>query len=89
MASHKPTRLAELAASIHTHVQRIDTWYASKNLASPNFDEEYPDDLPAEIHQARNAVLIATDELNDLILGPRQIAECLPPQVVQFLDIHL
>jgi hypothetical protein len=81
MTSNKPTRIAELSATIQTQVQAIDAWFSSKNLPSPNFEEDYPENLPPEIHQARNAVLIATDELTDLMLGPRQIAECLPPQV--------
>ncbi|KAL1604783.1 hypothetical protein SLS60_004323 [Paraconiothyrium brasiliense] len=88
MTSNKPSRIVELSAAIQTHVQQIDEWYTAKNLPSPNFDEDYPDDLPAEIHQARNAVLIATDELNDLMLGPRQIAECLPPQHTALLGIQ-
>jgi len=81
MNQDKPTRIVELSKAIQLHVEHIDAWFVSNNLTSPSFDIDYPDDLPQHIHEARNAVLIATDELTDLMLGARQIAECLPPQV--------
>lgn len=66
---------------IHENVKSIDSWFQSQGLASPSFEEDYPEHLPQEIHQARTAVLIAADEMTDLMLGARQIAECQPPQV--------
>jgi hypothetical protein len=75
------TRIGELSGMIQANVETIDAWYKEKGIPSPSFDVDYPDDLPAEIHQARTAVLIATDELTDLMLGARNIAECQPPQV--------
>jgi hypothetical protein len=81
MDSKKPTRIAELSSAIQVHVTEIEEWFNSQGLPSPSFDVDYPDDLPGHIHQARNAVLVATDELTDLMLGARQIAECMPPQV--------
>jgi hypothetical protein len=80
MAS-QTTRISELSGMIQANVSIIDSWFSSKGLPSPSFDEDNPEDLAPEIHQARNAVLIATDELSDLMQGARNIAECQPPQV--------
>jgi hypothetical protein len=84
----EPTRIAQLSGMIQANVERIDAWYKEKGIPSPSFDIDYPDDLPAEIHEARTAVLIATDELTDLMLGARNIAECQPPQVVCIHSVH-
>jgi hypothetical protein len=83
MTTTKHTRIRELSGIIQANVDIIDSWYNTQGLSSPSFDEDYTEDLPSEIHQARNAVLIATDELTDLMLGARNIAECQPPQVFQ------
>lgn len=87
MVFSTPTRISELSSIIQLNVGIIDTYFDSEGLASPSFDLDYPLDLPDTISQARTSVLEATDELSDLMLGPRQIAECHPPQVYFNLEI--
>lgn len=96
MISSKPTRIAELSASIQSNVQIIDSYFESTGLPSLSFDLDYPSNLPLHITDARDRVLEATDELSDLMLGPQQLVECHPPQVSfnliyygDFLTFHL
>ncbi|KAF2973069.1 hypothetical protein GQX73_g501 [Xylaria multiplex] len=88
MATSKPTRIALLSTIIQKNIEIIDAYFDSNGLPSPSFDQDYPSDLAPEIHGARNAVLEATDELSDLMLGPRQIAECHPPQHTSLVGIQ-
>ncbi|KAI0478524.1 putative O-methyltransferase [Xylariaceae sp. FL0804] len=69
------SRIAELAGQIATHTQRIDEFIAERGLPQPSFLPASPAELglPAELESSRNNVLEATQELNDLLAGPRQL----------------
>jgi len=81
MALTKQSRISQLAAAIQSHAAKLDEYCAAEGIPSPSFDEEYPSDLSPEFEASRNEVLVATDELFDLMLGPRRLAELEPAQV--------
>lgn len=76
MASSQ-SRVAELAATVAQNTQLIDSYLADKDLPYPSFDATGPTDLglPPDLDEARVAVLQATQELNDLLQGPRNLVE--------------
>lgn len=76
------SRISQLAATIQENTSIIDGYYADNGIPSPSFDTDFPLDLPAHIHGCRNAILEATDELSDLMLGVAQLAEGSPPRVI-------
>lgn len=67
--------IAELAAAVAQHTQKIDNYLAANRLPYPSFDAYGPADLglPPEIEQSRTTVLQASQELNDLLQGPRDL----------------
>ncbi|KAI8944399.1 putative O-methyltransferase [Xylaria longipes] len=69
------SRIAQLASTIATHTQQIDEYLAQNSLPYPSFEADGPVDLglPPHLEQLRSAVLEATQELNDLLLGPRDL----------------
>ncbi|KAI1205456.1 putative O-methyltransferase [Annulohypoxylon truncatum] len=73
--SSTQSRIAELAATVATHTNRIDSYLSKKGLPYPSFGADGPSDLnlPPEIEQSRRAVLEASQELNDLLQGPRNL----------------
>ncbi|KAL6704153.1 hypothetical protein ACN47E_008713 [Coniothyrium glycines] len=70
-----PSRIAELAAAVASHTKQIDEYLAEKGLPQPSFAADGPADLqlPPPLEQARAVVLQATQELNDLLQGPREL----------------
>ncbi|KAI1098865.1 putative O-methyltransferase [Jackrogersella minutella] len=74
MASSQ-SRIAELAATVATHTQRIDGYLSQQGLPYPSFEANGPSDLqlPPDIEQSRGIVLEASQELNDLLQGPRNL----------------
>ncbi|RYC54100.1 hypothetical protein CHU98_g12107 [Xylaria longipes] len=73
--STSQSRIAQLASTIATHTQQIDEYLAQNSLPYPSFEADGPVDLglPPHLEQLRSAVLEATQELNDLLLGPRDL----------------
>ena len=69
------SRIAELASAVVQHTQRIDLYLAEKGLQYPSFDADGPVDpaLTSDIEQSRIAALQASQELNDLLQGPRDL----------------
>ncbi|EED16326.1 O-methyltransferase, putative [Talaromyces stipitatus ATCC 10500] len=69
------SRIAELATTVAQHTRRIDSYLAEKDLPYPSFDAGGPVDLglPPEIEESRTIVLEASQELNDLLQGPRDL----------------
>ncbi|KAI5859358.1 S-adenosyl-L-methionine-dependent methyltransferase [Durotheca rogersii] len=69
------SRIAELAAVVATHTQRIDSYLSEKGLPPPSFEADGPKDLglPPDLEQSRSLVLDASQELNDLLQGPRNL----------------
>ena len=68
------TRIAELAATIHSNTTKLDDYLKTQGIKSPSFDVDTPDklDLPPDIAGLREGILEATDELHHLIQGPVQ-----------------
>jgi len=75
-------KISQLAVVIQDHTSKIDAYYLAEGIPSPSFDTDFPSDLPAHIRGCRNAILEATDELSDLMLGAAQLAEGSPPRVI-------
>ncbi|KAH8696533.1 putative O-methyltransferase [Talaromyces proteolyticus] len=73
--SSAQSRIAELAAAVALHTHRVDSYLAENGLPYPSFDADGPVDLrlPPEIEQSRTAALQASQELNDLLQGPRDL----------------
>jgi hypothetical protein len=76
------SKISQLAATIQDHTSKIDAYYLDEGIPSPSFDTDFPSDLPAHIRGCRNAILEASDELSDLMLGAAQLAEGSPPRVI-------
>lgn len=75
MAAAAPGHIAQLAAVVASNTQRIDAYLAEKGLPQPSFDASGPFDLqlPEELEQCRQAALLAGEELNELLQGPREL----------------
>jgi hypothetical protein len=73
--SSSQSRIAELAATIAQHTQRVDGYLSDHSVLQPSFNADGPAglDLPPGIEESRNAVLRATQELNDLLTHPRDL----------------
>jgi hypothetical protein len=73
--SSSQSRIAELAAAVTEHTQQIDKYLAEKNLPYPSFDIDGPVDLllPPDLEKSRVVALQASQELNDLLQGPRDL----------------
>lgn len=74
------SRIAELAATIATHTQKVDAHLATNGLPDLSFD---PDSsarhvYDTEIATSRQSLLAATDELHALIQGPVDIITAKP-----------
>jgi hypothetical protein len=71
------SRLIDLTNIIATETKKIDQFFVDNNLPYLSFDPNAPADFPvpssnAEIQEARRAVVNATKELHDLMVGPRE-----------------
>ncbi|KAL9119451.1 MAG: hypothetical protein Q9187_003998, partial [Circinaria calcarea] len=87
MASANTSRIVQLAAAIQSHTIKVDAYLTTHGLPSLSFDAEIPS-LPPDTEASRISILEATDEMADLMLGPRQLAECNPPQHTSLLGIQ-
>jgi hypothetical protein len=69
------SRIAQLSSTIAHHTHLIDAYLADHNLPYPSFDAAAPVELglPSDLEASRNIVLSATQELNDLLQGPRAL----------------
>ena len=71
------SRIAELTAIISENTQKVDQYFAANNLSPLSFGSDGPLDFPVpssnkEIQHARRVVVNATQELHDLMVGPRE-----------------
>jgi len=73
--SASPSRIAELAATVAQHTKKIDDYLTARNLPQPSFEADGPANvgLLPNIEASRIAVLQASQELNDLLQGPRDL----------------
>ncbi|KAI8629700.1 putative O-methyltransferase [Xylariaceae sp. FL1651] len=69
------SRIAQLASTVAAYTQQIDDYLNQNSLQHPSFEADGPSDLglPPHLEQLRGAVLEATQELNDLLQGPRDL----------------
>lgn len=65
-------RLSELSSIIVTHTAAINAYLVSRNLPPPSFLPGPSSDILSDetVAESRQAILEATDELHDLMLGP-------------------
>ena len=68
------TRIADLAAAIHSNTTKLDEYLKAQGIKSPSFDIDAPEklDLPPAIAGLREHILDATDELHHIVQGPVQ-----------------
>jgi hypothetical protein len=73
--SSPQSRIAELAAAIAQHTQRVDDYLTNNGLPHPSFHVDGPDDfeLPPELEESRSIILQASQELNDLLQKPKDL----------------
>ncbi|KAH7081198.1 putative O-methyltransferase [Paraphoma chrysanthemicola] len=73
--SSTQSRIAILSTIISSNTDRIDKHLNKNSLPHPSFSADAPLDLnlPPELEKARIEVLHATQELNDLLQGPRDL----------------
>ncbi|KAI0868318.1 hypothetical protein GGS24DRAFT_506898 [Hypoxylon argillaceum] len=69
------SRITQLASIVASSTQKIDEYIAQNSLPYPSFDPDAPADLglPPDLEKQRAAVLEATQGLNDLLQGPREL----------------
>jgi hypothetical protein len=70
-------RIVQLSEIISTQTKKIQDYFAANGLPDLSFDPTAPGDFPVpssnvEMHEARRAVVNATQELHDLMVGPRE-----------------
>jgi hypothetical protein len=71
------TRLLQLTEIISSQTEKIQEYFTANGLPDLSFDPTSPGDFPVpssntEMHEARRAVVNATQELHDLMVGPRE-----------------
>jgi len=69
------TRIEELVSIISSNASKIDQFLLSEGKPTPSFDADAPKklDLSQALEQSRTLVLEATTELNELLLGPKEL----------------
>lgn len=75
--ANRASRVSELSSIIAENTKKIDDFFAREGLPELTFDPTGPGDFPVpsnneEIQKARRAVVLATQELHDLMVGPRE-----------------
>ncbi|KAL3422651.1 o-methyltransferase [Phlyctema vagabunda] len=71
----KTSDLVELAAVITRETEKLNGYLRDRGLPTPGFDIDSPlnfPSLPADIKRARESVVQATKDLNDLVTGPEE-----------------
>jgi hypothetical protein len=73
----RANRIVELTTLISENTQKIDDYFVANGLPTLSFDPDAPLDFPVptsnkEIQHARRVVVNATQELHDLMVGPRE-----------------
>ena len=74
MASSQ-NQIAVLAEQIAEGTKSIDSYLKSNGLPTPSFDVDGPSDLrlTKELQDAKAAIIGATQELQELLLGPQML----------------
>ncbi|KAI1654696.1 S-adenosyl-L-methionine-dependent methyltransferase [Daldinia decipiens] len=72
MASSKMIALAQKIAS---ETEKVEAYFKNNDLLAPRFDADAPGDfpiMPDDVSRSRREVIHATQELHDLMVGPRE-----------------
>ena len=69
------SRILELASIIAENTAKVDEYLTANDLSKLSFEITAPVNLtlPKTLQAARDAVLDATIELNELLLGPKEV----------------
>lgn len=73
-ASQEP-RMGALAEIIRAETEKLETYLKANGIAQPSFHVDAPLDfphLPDEIQESRQKIVFATNELANLVRGPRE-----------------
>lgn len=67
--------IADLSQAIAHHTSLLTKYFSDNNLPSPSFAANAPVNLnlPPDLEQSRNIVIAATQDLHDILLGPREL----------------
>jgi len=87
------SRINELATAIAEHTKVISNYLSSKNLSAPSFDVGDLNELPitpadGDSYKARMKLIAATQELHDLVLGPKESLRHLAWDSVDSLSLR-
>lgn len=69
-SSNTTSRIVELAAQINSSVTELQERLSAQSALTPSFDEDNPENLPANVVHLRDTVLDATADLHELLLNP-------------------
>ena len=85
-ASH----ISRLANIISAETRKVEEYFHRNGLVLPNFDVDSSDTfhvLPADIARSRKEIIQATQDLNSLMLGPRENVRWMAWDVSRFLRV--
>lgn len=74
VASQEP-RMGALAEIIRLETEKLETYLKENGITQPSFHVDAPDDfphLPDAIQESRQKIVFATNELANLVRGPRE-----------------
>jgi hypothetical protein len=83
--------MLELTEIIATNTKKIDEFFRAEGKPDLSFKVDAPGDFPVpsantDIQQARRAVVNATQELHDLMVGPRETVRWLAWSVSTYIS---
>lgn len=64
-----------LAQKIASETEKVEAYFKNNDLLTPSFDADAPGDfpiMPDDVSRSRREVIHATQELHDLMVGPRE-----------------
>ena len=70
-----PSRMTVLSQTIARETEKLETYFKAEGLPLPSFDAQAPSDfpkLPEDIEKSRREIILATKELGNLAVGPRE-----------------
>ncbi|KAI0138054.1 S-adenosyl-L-methionine-dependent methyltransferase [Hypoxylon sp. NC0597] len=70
-----PSKMIVLAQKISSETEKVEAYFRENGLRTPSFDVDAPSDfpkMPDDISRSRREVIHATQELQDLMVGPRE-----------------
>ncbi|KAI0838265.1 S-adenosyl-L-methionine-dependent methyltransferase [Hypoxylon sp. FL0890] len=70
-----PSKMIALAQKISMETEKVEAYFKENGLRAPGFDVDSPSDfpkMPDDISRSRREVIHATQELQDLMVGPRE-----------------